>query len=197
MRRGATTAFVAAALLAAGCGIPADPHPVAVPGGVVRPALGPTTNTTTPTPASQATVFFVQAEHLVPVPRSTTRPDMQAVLQVLFSGPTETELAAGLRTAISAQPNVRSVGTEGSTAVIDLTPTFVEVGGEEQILALAQIVLTATATPGITNVRFQLEGQAVEVPRADGTLSSGPLTATDYASLREPPPPLPPRGGTP
>lgn len=189
MRPLATMAFIGAALLAAGCGIPADPHPVAVPGGVVRPALGPTT--TTPTPATQATVFFVQAEHLVPVARSTIRPDMQAVLQVLFSGPTEAELAAGLRTAISAQPNVRSIATEGSSAVIDLTSTFVEVGGEEQILALAQIVLTATAAPGITSVRFQLEGQAVEVPRADGTLSSGPLTATDYASLREPAPPSP------
>jgi spore germination protein GerM len=109
---------------------------------------------------------------------------VQAALEVLFSGPTEAELAAGLRTAISSQTNVRSIRTEGSTAVIDLTTTFVEVGGEEQILALAQIVLTATATPGITDVRFELEGQAVEVPRADGTLSSGPLRATDYESFR-------------
>lgn len=183
MRRATTTALVAAALLIAACGIPTDRHPTAVPGGVVRPALGPTL--TTPTPAIRSTVFFVQAESLVPVARSTTRPDVQTVLEVLFSGPTETELAAGLRTAISSQTNVRSIRTEGSTAVIDLTPTFVEVGGEEQILALAQIVLTATASPGITDVRFALEGQAVEVPRADGTLSSGPLRATDYESLRD------------
>ena len=184
MRRTATAALVAAALLLTACGIPADRHPVAVPGGVVRPALGPTP--APPTPATQATVFFVQAERLVPVARSTTRPDAQAVLQVLFNGPTETELAAGLRTAISTQTNVRSVSTDRSTAVIDLTTTFVEVGGQEQILALGQVVLTATATPGITDVRFQLEGQAVEVPRADGTLSSGPLTAADYESLRAP-----------
>jgi len=181
-------AFVIAAPLAAGCGVPADRHPVAVPGGVVRPALGPTT--TTPTPATQATLFFVQAEQLVPVVRSVTRPDLEAVLEVLLTGPTEAELAAGLRTAISPQRNIRSVHTDGTTAVIDLTTTFVEVGGEEQILALAQIVLTATGTPGITNVRFELEGQPVEVPRAEGTLSSGPLTASDYAALRtsDPPP---------
>jgi hypothetical protein len=182
MRGAATKALVAAALLVAACGIPTDRHPTAMPGGVVRPALGPTP--ITPTPATRATVFFVQAENLVPVDRSTTRPDVQAALEVLFSGPTETELAAGLRTAISSQTNVRSIRTEGGTAVIDLTSTFVEVGGEEQILALAQIVLTATATPGITDVRFELEGQAVEVPRADGTLSSGPLRATDYESFR-------------
>lgn len=189
MRPRATRAFITAALLLPGCGIPADRHPVAVPGGVVRPALGPTT--TTPAPSTQATIFFVQAERVVPVTRSTTRSDLQAVLQVLLSGPTETELAGGLRTAISTQSNIASVSADGNTAVVDLTATFVEVGGAEQILALAQLVLTATATPGITNVRFQLEGQGVEVPRADGTLSSGPLTASDYASLQqgvEPPP---------
>lgn len=190
MMRRDTTAFIAAALLVAGCGIPADRHPVAVPGGVVRPALGPTT--TTPAPATRATIYFVQAERVVPVVRDTTRGDVHTVLQVLLNGPTDTELASGLRTAIRTQSNIRSVRTEGGTAVVDLTTTFVEVGGEEQILALAQLVLTATATPGITNVRFQLEGQAVEVPRADGTLSSGPLTETDYASLREAVPPSPP-----
>jgi spore germination protein GerM len=189
MRSRSLMALVIAASLAAGCGIPADRHPEAVPGGVVRPALGPTT--TTPTPATLATLFFVQAEQLVPVVRSATRPGLQAVLEVLLTGPTEAELAAGLRTAVSPQSNIRSVGTDGSTAVIDLTTTFVEVGGEEQILALAQIVLTATAIPGITNVRFELEGQPVEVPRAEGTLSSGPLTASDYASLRTAPPPQP------
>jgi hypothetical protein len=184
-----TPVLAAVLVLLAGCGIPADRHPVAVPGGVVRPALGPTA--TTPTPETRATVFFVQAEQLVPVARSTTRPDLQAVLDVLFIGPTETELAAGLRTAISNQTTVRSVRTYASTVVIDLTTTFVEVGGPEQILALGQIVLTATATPGVTDVRFQLEGQPVEVPRADGTLSSGPLSANDYESLREPSGPAP------
>lgn len=191
MRRRPTPVLVAGLVLVAGCGIPADRHPVAVPGGVVRPALGPTA--TTPTPATRAAVYFVQAEHLVPVVRSTTRADVQAVLDALFSGPTESELAAGLRTAISPQTTVRSVRIDASTVVIDLTTTFVEVGGQEQILALAQIVLTATANPGITDVRFQLEGQTVEVPRADGTLSSGPLTASDYASLQEPSLPAPPQ----
>jgi spore germination protein GerM len=112
---------------------------------------------------------------------------------LLITGPTEAELGAGMRTAISPQTQLHSVAVNGTTAVIDVTSAFVEVAGQEQILALAQVVLTATTVPGITEVRFALEGQPVDVPRADGTLSSGPLSATDYAALREPDEPPPGR----
>ncbi len=183
-----TALVVASLLLLAACGIPQDRHPALLPGGVVTPALG-TARTTAPTPQPtvETTVFFARGEHVVPVIRHTTRPGVDTALQELLAGPTDSELAGGLRTAISSQTDLRLVQTDGSAAVIDLTRAFVEVGGQEQILALAQVVLTATAVPGITSVRFALEGQPVEVPRADGTLSPGPLTASDYAALREAP----------
>ena len=92
--------------------------------------------------------------------------------------------AAGSRTAISPQTTLRSARLDGDTAVVDLSGALVEVGGQEQILAVAQIVLTATAVPGVGQVRFLLEGQAVEIPRADGTLTAETLRATDYQSLR-------------
>jgi spore germination protein GerM len=197
MRRPVTTGFVLAALLAAGCGIPEDRHPTALPGGVITPGLGSTTTTATtpsnPEPTMEATVFLVRAEHVAPVVRRTTRADLQTVLGLLITGPTEAELGAGMRTAISPQTQLHSVAVNGTTAVIDVTSAFVEVAGQEQILALAQVVLTATTVPGITEVRFALEGQPVDVPRADGTLSSGPLSATDYAALREPDEPPPGR----
>ncbi len=185
----------AAALAAAACGIPQDRHPTVLPGGVVNGGLGTTTTTTAPapTPAVPVTVFFVRAEHVVPVVRTTTQPDIAGVLHLLLAGPSESEVAGGLRTAISGQTGLPGIRPDGSSAVIDLSKAFVEVGGQEQILALAQVVLTAAALPGITSVRFSLEGQPVEVPRADGTLSAGPMTAADYAALREPPaPPAPP-----
>jgi hypothetical protein len=185
-----TAGLVLAALLAVGCGIPEDRHPTVLPGGVITPGLGSTTTTGTtpsrPEPAMEATVFLVRAEHVAPVVRRTTRADLQTVLDLLVTGPTEAELGAGMRTAISPQNQLHSVAVNGTTAVIDVTSAFVEVAGQEQILALAQVVLTATTVPGITEVRFALEGQPVDVPRADGTLSSGPLTAIDYAALREP-----------
>jgi hypothetical protein len=197
MMRPVTAGLALAALLAVGCGIPEDRHPTALPGGVITPGLGSTTTTaTTPSgqePAVEATVFLVRAEHVAPVVRRTTRVDLETALELLVTGPTEAELGAGLRTAISSQTQFHSVAVNGTTAVIDVTSAFVEVAGQEQILALAQVVLTATTVPGITEVRFALEGQPVDVPRADGTLSSGPLTATDYAALREPDQPPPGR----
>jgi spore germination protein GerM len=185
-----------ALVLAVGCGIPEDRHPTALPGDVITAGLGNTTTTGTtpinPQPAVEVTVFLVRAEHIAPVARRVTRADLSSGLAALLSGPTEAELNTGLRTAISPQTELRSVEVRGTTAVIDLSSAFVEVGGEEQILALAQVVLTATTAAGISEVRFALEGQPVDVPRADGTLSSGPLTAADYSALREsaaPPPP--------
>ena len=73
---------------------------------------------------------------------------------------------------------------EADTAIVDLTAALVEVGGQEQILAVAQIVLTATSVPGIAQVRLLLEGQAVEMPRADGTLTADTLRAADFEVLR-------------
>lgn len=177
--------MVAAGLLAA-CGIPNDAHPTALGGGEVTSGLGrTTTSVTTPGPPARATVFLVQAERVVPIVRGTSSTDVQTVLSILLGGPTENELAEGLRTAISNQAHLRSVRVENATtAVIDLTSSFVEVAGQEQILAVAQVVLTATGTPGITSVRFALEGQPVEVPRSDGTLSSEPLSSADYADLK-------------
>jgi hypothetical protein len=40
--------------------------------------------------------------------------------------------------------------------------------GQAQIEAVAQIVFTTTALPGVSSVDFELSGQSVEVPVASG-----------------------------
>ena len=182
MRRGVTIPVILALLLAAGCGIPEDAAPTTMPGGIVEPALAPVDRRPA-SPDVLADVFLVQVQQLVKAQRSTPGRDLVDVLTLLLKGPTEAEFSAGLRSAISTQTALRSARQEGDTAVIDLSGALVEVVGPEQILAVAQLVLTATAIPGIAQVRFLLEGQAVEVPRSDGTLTSETLRATDYASL--------------
>lgn len=170
----------------ASCGIPQDGAPTVLPGGVVNPALAagdgqPRTGGDGERDESEVNIFLAQAEHLVRVSRMTSRADVAAVLTLLLQGPTEAEFRAGTRTAISPQTTLRAARLDGDTAVIDLSGALVEVGGQEQILAVAQIVLTATAVPAVGQVRLLLEGQAVEVPRADGTLTSETLRAADYA----------------
>jgi spore germination protein GerM len=56
-------------------------------------------------------------------------------------------------------------------------------GGTEQLIALAEIVYTATARPGVGQVSFTLEGEPIEIPRGDGSLTSDAVTRGDYREL--------------
>lgn len=167
----------------AACGIPSDESPTVLPGGVITPAVAPSEPAGQPAAEVEASVFLVQAEQLVKVVRDAQSGSLWNALDLLLAGPREAELAAGLRTAISPQTALRSARLDRDTAVVDLNAALVEIGGQEQILAVAQIVLTATAVPGVRQVRFLLEGQAVEIPRADGTLTSEALRPEDYRGL--------------
>lgn len=184
-------ALVSAALvLAAGCGIATDDAPrelpeADVPFGLLAPE---STTTTMALPARHTVsvrVFLVGAGnrlvavvHEVPAP-----PGLSRALTALLDGPTEAESAGGLRSAISDQTRVLDVAVERRVATIDLGGGFTAIGGQEQILALAQFVFTATEQPAVDAVRFTLEGDPVEVPRGDGTLTQQPLRREDFAIL--------------
>lgn len=184
-RRFRASALALLSTMLGACGIPHDREPILMPGGVVAPALAPSEPGPS-APLTEVPVFLVETEHLVKVVRRAGLGDLSGVLLRLLAGPKEEEFAAGIRTAISPRTELRTANLDGDTAIVDLTAAFVEVGGQEQILAVAQIVLTTTSVPGVGRVRFLLEGQAVEVPRADGTLTSEALRAPDYEALVRP-----------
>jgi hypothetical protein len=175
------------AVTAVACGVSAG-APETLPGGVVTPAVPPSPpEAAAPGPSASlrpVRIFLVTGSQLIDVPRSTSAPGLEGTLKVLLEGPTAAEIAAGIRSAIAPGTQLRSARLEAGGAVVDLSRTFVDLGGEEQILAVAQLVLTATAVPGVDRVRFALDGAELEVPGADGTLVRGPLTAGDYAPLR-------------
>ena len=187
MKLGSLALPLLVALLAPGCGISAG-APETLPGGVVAPAVPPSAPevpaTGPPRTLRSVRIFLVSGPQLVDVLRSAPAPGLEATLRLLLEGPTAAEIAAGIRSAIAPGTELRSARVEAGSAVVDLSRTFVDLGGEEQILAVAQMVLTVTAVPGIDRVRFSLDGEALEVPRPDGTLVPGPLTAGDYAALR-------------
>ena len=185
MRRVAT--LLMAAVLA-GCGVPQDEEPRALSkDGVPFGLLSTSTTQTTVVvnePSVLGVVYFVRDDRLIPVQRQVRAPASSGrLLSALIEGPTEAESEAGFRTAISSQARVRDVTTSAGVVTIELTDEFVEVAGQDQILALAQIVFTATETDATGAVRFRLAGEPVEVPRGDGTLTSAPLTRADYAAL--------------
>jgi hypothetical protein len=183
----AVAAGLALALVGGACGL-APGGLEALPGGVVAPAVAPSARDgaeSAPGGDSRPVrIFLVSGSQITEVRRVAPVPDLEVTLELLLDGPTAAEISAGIRSAIAPGTRLRSTRVKDRAAVVDLSRDFVSVGGEEQILAVAQFVLTATAVPGVERVRLALDGEELEVPRADGTLVRGPLTAADYASLR-------------
>lgn len=185
----AARAFAVLLLLSTlGCGIPRDPEPRElsaedVPFGLLSPATTQTTSDVEE-PATSAVVYLLRDDRLVAVQRQVEAPVSPAgLLLALLEGPSTGEAEAGFRTAISSETRIRDVTSAAGVVTVALSRQFVEVTGQDQILALAQIVFTATEVPGAGAVRFRLDGEPVEIPRADGTLTSAPLTRADYAAL--------------
>jgi Sporulation and spore germination len=174
---GAGVALVFVLTLTA-CGVPVDRAPAAlprndVPFGLLRPSPPSSTTTSAPSPVEAAVSIFLVASsgHLVAVARElpATQESLVTVLEALVRGPTNTEAAAGLSSAVPIQTTVLGavIGT-GGVATVNLGGTFGQLVGQAQIEAVAQIVFTTTALPGVSSVEFELSGQSVEVPVASG-----------------------------
>lgn len=180
---------VAAVVLAtalSACGVPRSSQPAAIdPSSVPFGLLDPSAGTDQAPPGTQpATLYLVKGAHLVPARRVLPAPVRADTLVRSVLQPLDTaETAAGLRSAVPAPTRLLSLDLIGTTATIDLSADFAQVSGDEQVLAVAELVLAATASDEVTAVQFQLEGRAVDVPSADGSLSEGPVTRAEYQSL--------------
>lgn len=164
------------AVVAGACGVPVDRGPTAlpprgVPFGLLDPA-NPTTSTVTAPPPVAVTVqvyLLGVTGRVAPVDRDVPVPaPLAAVLGALVAGPTNAETADGLQSAIPAQTQVIAATVTSGTATVDLGGTFGQLVGQAQIDAVAQMVFTATALPGVSGVAFELSGQPVDVPTASG-----------------------------
>jgi spore germination protein GerM len=107
----------------------------------------------------------------------------ELAVRELLLGPTPADIRAGDMTAIPSQTRLISLDVTGTVAAVDLSSEFASSGGSDQILSVAQIVMTLTGTPQITSVRFDIQGREVEAPDGRGSLSNAPRTAADYRNL--------------
>jgi spore germination protein GerM len=167
----------------AACGVPTDSAPREIPSKEIPFGL---LTTTTATRASIAginkTVFFVKDDRLAPVERNVSPPAaLPQVLAVIAAGPSAREAQRGLRTALTTR--VTSAQSSAGTATVTLAGSFVDAPIREQILALSQIVYTATALHGIGGVEISVDGAPAEVPTAQGSLKRGALTRADFAAI--------------
>lgn len=128
-------------------------------------------------------MFLVRNSRLVRVGRQPWNPpSLDGAIAALLRGPAADERAEGVRTALTRPVRLAGALAAG-VPLIDVTDSFTDVEGEEQILALAQLVFTLTALPGVDGVSFALDGRPVEVPTGDGALKRGPIRREDFAAV--------------
>ena len=186
--RAVLTVAITGLLLATGCGVQAsDEASTAGPGEVPFDLLAPavsTTSTTLPELTSREVhVWFVVDDRLIGLERTVSTPvGVGRVLAALLAGPTDGEATLGVRSALT-DLGVGDAAAAAGVATIELTSEFAEAPTREQLLALGQLVYTATGLPDVEAVTFLIDGSPVEVPRADGSLSGRRVTRADYASL--------------
>ena len=183
----AAMAMVTVGALATACGIPTDasPHPIPsnqVPFGLLK-TPPPTTTTTVPAVSVPATVYLVAPDqHVTPVRRDLAVPaTLTQVLDALLEGPTAAESAAGIQSFLSGQGIRVSATLSGGVATVNFDTNPVQVVGPAQVLAVAQVVFTATAQAGVTGVVFRIGGAPIQVPNGLGGLVNGPVGRADYA----------------
>lgn len=187
MIRKASVVVCVVALLS-GCGVRTEDQP-----NTVQAPAGPFSALASAQPAAPSTgangpvrqpVYFVKGGKVAPVTRgSEVPPDVNGLVALLRAGPTQAEQDAGFTTTLSGAQLLVGTHTEGSTVVVELAPADEGSARSDEALAYAQIVTTLCSRPDVTAVTFVRDGQPVPVPRGDGQLSPGPLTAADYADL--------------
>ncbi|HVX71141.1 MAG TPA: GerMN domain-containing protein [Mycobacteriales bacterium] len=165
------------------CGLPmsGEPHridPSTVPYGLL--ASQPATPSS-PEAGPHVAIYLVDGDHLVARSRQITGLNVPAeALRSLLLGPTPAESAQGLISDIPAQTRLFSLDLRGTVATVDLSSTFGAAGGSQQVLAIAQIVYTVTASRYIDAVRFSLSGRPIEVPNGTGSLAPGARSRADF-----------------
>ena len=137
-----------------------------------------TTSQTTPQESSSVAVYFLRGEKVSPVRRTiaATPAVARTALTELLAGPTEEEVASGLRSAIPAGTALRDVSISGGVATVDLDGTFDDGGGSASMLGrVAQIVATLTRFPTVDRVAFRIDGRPVEAIGGEGVVVDPPI----------------------
>lgn len=163
------------------CGIPLDDEPIVlepppdVPGDFGIPGNEE---------LEAVTLFLVRDDRIHSITRDLAMPPTaESVVSSLLSGTTAPEERANLRTSIPPETDLLDITVVGGVATIDLSRQFTQVGGDEEILAVGQVVLTMCELGAIDSVLFIIGGFPTAVPVADGALTDRPVGVDDYRPL--------------
>ncbi len=164
-RRRAVACLAAAGVLGplGACGIGVDETPRAIQGAA-------DTTTTIVSPSSgvfAASLYFVREGALIPVTQELPDQQLATEIAALLQTPAAATRTNGLSTSIPAGTELREVTRVGDRARIDLSSSFDNLVGPSRQQAIGQMVLTATAKPGVDTVSFQVDGETITVSSRD------------------------------
>lgn len=176
------------ALLVAGCGLPSDGgHPVddaTVPYHLLDDSPAPGNSDGKSPSSADPLVFWVNGQgRLIPRRTSESCPvKLGDLLDDLSGGPSQELREHGLSTALPPESHLKLVSRAADMVAVDVE-TQAPVSADRLPVAIAQIVLTMTSAPGVSRVSLLSNGDPVQIPLADGALSTRPVTASSYVSL--------------
>jgi spore germination protein GerM len=123
---------------------------------------------------------------------------VSAVISELLMGPNAQDEASGITTALPRGLVMRSARSSGGVATVDVSSQLLDEPAPQLIVAIAQIVFTASELEGVREVRILVEDKSRPWPDSEGELHTAPLTVYDFPDLVEssqpayPPIPSPP-----
>ncbi|TQL69318.1 sporulation and spore germination protein [Nocardioides albertanoniae] len=106
----------------------------------------------------------------------------RTILAQLAEGPSQSDLGAGLGTALPPEVWLSLDRLDGRTARLRITNEET-VTASRVVLATAQAVLTVTSIPGVDQVEVEFDEEPLQMPLPSGDLASGPLRHSDYAGM--------------
>jgi spore germination protein GerM len=183
--------LVSLSLALGACGITRDPAPRDIPADQRKSLDDRAAAGATDTGNRAVKLYFLAptgqgvADRLQSSTRAVAN-DAESIARELLKGLNETDRDRKLRTSIPGGIALLGASTTADgTAVVDLDNAFFNARGDQQSIAVAQIVFTMTAMPGVTEVRLLVDGRPREWPRGNGTLQSPDraLRREDFAEL--------------
>jgi len=141
-------------------------------------------------PPGQVDVAFLQGEQTVTVTRPGTT--AEAAVRALIAGPTAAEKQQKITSTVPRRTALRGVSVANGVATVDLGRRFAS-GRRAEVLAarVAQLVLTATAVPGVTSVQLLIDG-GTPLGLFPGYATKFTITAADVRDEDVPAPEEPP-----
>jgi spore germination protein GerM len=174
--------YLAAGLVAGGCGVPSR-GPVDVgpaPAAGSQESAAPRGDSST----LAVTIYLLEKGALRPVNRDVPRTPRVGTetLTALLVGPTKQESSRGLTTAIPRATSLLGLVINEGLASVNLSSQFRSNADSSSLtLGLAQVTCTLASFLSITAIQFAFDGRVASVPIGNGAITDRPVTCADYS----------------